>query len=161
MSRVYRVNLKKSFVGGEFSDVIVEDVIQFPSSAAANRFVEAETKPSVKRGKYGEHDVDYVVLEATITPPGYPEELDADYRGPTIEEEPLWFAELSTRHFDFCAFGRSEDHVRALMAELWKKHSEEYEAATDNWTEFEDGVRVLEFTIGGFYRDLGPLWRQS
>lgn len=161
MSRVYRVNIKKSFIGGQFADLIVEDVIQFPDAQSAHAFANLETKPDVKHCHYGGHVVDYVVLECTVTPPEYPEELDADYRGPRIEEEPFWFAELSTRHFDFCAFGRSEDHVRALMADAWKKHSEEYEAATDNWSEFEDGVRVLEFTIGGYYRDLGPLWRQS
>ncbi len=49
MSETYRVNIKKSFVGGEFSDLIVEDTIHFPSAPAANAFVDLETKPTVKR----------------------------------------------------------------------------------------------------------------
>lgn len=156
MSETYRVNIKKSFVGGEFSDLIVEDVIHFPSAPAANAFVNLETKPTVKRGHYQGQVVNYVVLEATMTPPGYPEELDADYRGPTIEEEPLWFAELDTSHFSFQAFGRSEDHVRAVMAEAWARHCKEYEVA-NNWDEFEDGVRVIEFSIGEGYRDMDTI----
>jgi len=155
-ARAYIVRIKKSFIGGEFSDLIVEDTIHFPSAPAANAFIDAETKPTVKRGHYNGQAVNYVVLEATMVPPGYDLDSDPEYREPTLDEEPLWFGELDTRHFSFQAFGRSEEHVRAVMAEAWARHCDEYEVP-NNWDEFESSVNVLEFSIGEGYRDLDTI----
>ena len=64
----------------------------------------------------------------------------------------MFRANLETRHFSFEAFGESEEHARATMAELWANHCIQYEQA-NNFDEFEDGVNVMEFRLGRGYRD--------
>jgi hypothetical protein len=69
-----------------------------------------------------------------------------------IENLVMFRAALETRHFSFEAFGETEKHARAMMAELWADHCIEYEQP-NNFDEFEDGVNVMEFSIGRGYRD--------
>ena len=68
----------------------------------------------------------------------------------------MFHASLDTRHFEFDTYGETEEHARALMAELWANHCIQYEQ-DDNFHEFEDGVRLTEFAIGGMFRDLSPV----
>ena len=69
-----------------------------------------------------------------------------------IENLVMFRAALETRHFSFEAFGETEKHARATMANLWRDHCVQYEQP-NNFEEFEDGVNVMEFHIGRGYRD--------
>lgn len=77
-----------------------------------------------------------------------------------------FLAELSTRNFDFTAFGTTEDEAMAAMQEGWRKHCEQSMAATQTapsssslwtWEEIVEDVNVHQLVPGQCLRDGEPL----
>ncbi len=99
-------------------------------------------------GVYG--DTEWVVTEITNVATG-----QVVHTG-KVAGDGYVLAELSTRSFDFLAFGLTEDEAKAAMQEGWRKHAEQ-SGATDTWDDVEDSVNYHQLTPGQCLRDGNPL----
>lgn len=74
--------------------------------------------------------------------------------------EGFFLAELSTRNFDFTAFGRTEDEALLALKEGWRTHTERLHGSASDlftWEELEEDVNVHSLLPGQCLRDGEPL----
>lgn len=106
-------------------------------------------------GSYG--DLDWDITEIQEVESG--EVVFSRRTGP----QAYFLAELSTRNFDFTAFGLTEDEARAAMQEGWRKHTEQALASDPGgppmftWEELAEDVNIRELVPGQCLRDGEPL----
>lgn len=74
-----------------------------------------------------------------------------------------YLATLSTRNFDFTAFGNTEDEARAALQEGWRKHCRQAVASDPGgpplfmWEDIADDVNYHRIVPGQCLRDGEPL----
>ena len=66
-------------------------------------------------------------------------------------------ASLSTRHFEFEAYGSTDNGARNALIAAFKKHAMQSKMTPDWWEELADCIEYREIAVGRAYRDREPL----